>query len=259
MKERPILFSAPMVRAILAGTKTQTRRILKPGPRQEWLEPDFLQTCGAKIAWADGRLGVQVLQPGGGPATWIACPFGAPGDQLWGREAWKPHSLYAHMKPSEMPQAKVFYRADDGYAPSNTPWVPGIHMPRWASRILMEITDVRVERLQDISEADAIAEGLYRSTPTPDDFEWLQAHNDERGLETTPEELAEFAKGVWMAPGVPQGFGLTPEERRRDQWGPTPQFCYQLIWEHINGHGSWEANPWVWVVEFAQQEPAHVE
>ncbi len=145
MKARPVLMSAPMVRALLDGRKAQTRRVVK-GEALRWLDTDF----GAGfVAMPENRL----------------CPYGVPGDLLWVRETWKPHSLYAGMKPSEMPQAQVFYRADDGYAPSNTPWNPSLFMPRWASRLTLEITEVRVERLQEISEADAIAEGLEWIAP----------------------------------------------------------------------------------------------
>lgn len=110
-----------------------------------------------------------------------------------------------------------------------------------------ELTDVRVERLNDCSEADAIAEGLYKSLPDDEDREWYRAHCEERCEEP---DWDHFNAGVWMAPGVPQGFGMTKAERQRDTWAPTPQFAYRLVWENINGPGSWEANPWVWAVSF---------
>src|SRR5258708_39099456 len=119
-------------------------------------------------------------------------------------------------------------------------------MPRWASRITLRVTDVRVERLQDISEADAVAEGLYKSHPTDEDREWFKEWTEDRtGSPPTPGEVAQFEEGVWMVPGVPQGWGMAKAERQRDQWAPTPQFAYPLIWEHINGPRSRAANPWV--------------
>ena len=143
MKERPIIFSAPMVRAILAGTKTQTRRALAPDL--------FISSGGAVVRMASA-----------GPATTgireAHCPYWRqPGDRLWVRETWAPRTLGAwplmdqHMKP--------LYRASEDRPEWKRIWKPSIHMPRWASRITLEVTGVRVERLQDISEADAIAEG----------------------------------------------------------------------------------------------------
>lgn len=132
VKERPILFSAPMVRALLAGTKTQTRRSVKlPAPKSEH---------------------AQMLVP--------YCPHGVPGDRLWVKETCRITTTMAGYK--------IRYRADDaelwpdtdGLCYDDHQWRPSIHMPRCASRILLEITAVRVERLNDISEADALAEGV---------------------------------------------------------------------------------------------------
>lgn len=147
VKCRPILFSAPMVRAILDGTKTQTRRIVKSttecaGP----INPAYIER------WKDDKGWAQV------------CPFGKVGDRLWVRETW---GLWDTL-PSDGPNgARVFYRATDGERRDlrSQLWRPSIHMPRWASRITLEIVDVRVERLQDISEADALAEGVDLSGP----------------------------------------------------------------------------------------------
>ena len=107
-------------------------------------------------------------------------------------------------------------------------------MPRPASRLTLEITEVRVERLQDISEADALAEGVYRVDPDAEDLD--------NGC--TPDDF------VFMAPGTRQGFGMTTAERNREQWGPTASFAYSRTWEAINGPGSWAANPWVWAISF---------
>lgn len=148
MKERPIIFSAPMVRSLLNCTKSQTRRIVKPQPVVHWVVPGE-----------------------------VACPYGQPGDRLWVRETWQGPLLgtagdykafnAGGQKAIQKPECCV-YRAtdtlnavdDDG---RELGWRPSIHMPRWASRINLEITGVRVERLQDISEADAKAEGTTPS------------------------------------------------------------------------------------------------
>jgi hypothetical protein len=155
-KERPILFSGPMVRAILQGRKTQTRRIIKP----DWsrcLDLDDADDRGKAIE---------------------RCLYGQPGDRLWVRETWTPdHAAF-------YPNFPCVYRADAGYEYDRNEkgetysieqkawypyrWRPSIFMPRWASRITLEITGVRVERLQDISEADAIAEGCAASHPSID-------------------------------------------------------------------------------------------
>ena len=162
MKERPIIFSAPMVRAILAGTKTQTRRAVKPQPKP-W-GCGGLQVPGYCSSTAESfRSGMPIFMS----------KFGKPGDRLWVREShwWfiderDPVTGYT---PPLLTIDDVSYRADgdDG----RTAWRSPIHMPRWASRITLEITGVRVERLQDISEADAMAEGceLECMTPTGDD------------------------------------------------------------------------------------------
>ena len=180
MKERPILFSAPMVRALLAGTKTQTRRIIKPQHLAF-----FNQDAAAMLSdWNERPL-----------------PYGQPGDRLWVRETFGHFECNQHFKPG----CNVYYRAD-GNCLELEPWRPSIHMPRWASRITLEITSVRVERLQDISEADAQAEGA-------------------------PFELGELERLI-----------LGAKAKYRSG------FC--RLWQSINGPGSWDANPWVWVVEF---------
>lgn len=159
MKERGILFSGPMVRAILSGAKSQTRRLIKPQPE---VTPEQARVLPA--AWDGGWIDVK-------------CPYGEPGDRLYVRETyaliWPGES-----KPENVRDNLVEYRADkpDSKYPGDWPdepaskrdaprWRPSLYMPRWASRITVEITSVRVERLQDISEADALAEGI-------DPYEW---------------------------------------------------------------------------------------
>jgi hypothetical protein len=147
MKEKPILFSGEMVRAILAGRKTQTRRIAKHIPMLG--EPEYwgnmLIEDRAKFFHIAGDFKKY-------------CPYGQPGNRLWVRETWAVHPHYRLYRPRLIPKDAVFYYpASDSIHPLKAK--PSIHMPRWASRITLEITGVRVERLQDISEEDARAEG----------------------------------------------------------------------------------------------------
>ena len=202
MKERPILFSAPMVRSILASTKTQTRRVVKPQPIY-----DGRFAGGWKML---GKAGHEAATCS--PLIAELCPYGQPGDRLWLREAhwWfkDEHDPAIGYYPPKLTADDVEYRADgdDG----RKVWRPSIHMPRWASRITLEITSVRVERLQDISEGDAQAEGCALECMTPT--------------------------------GGDSGSAI---------YGPGG---YLALWESINGAGSWDANPWVWVVEFKRVE-----
>lgn len=210
MKERPILFSAPMVRAILAGTKTQTRRVVKPQPPRgtyqvsTWHHPDPRPHF---FAWQElPHETVMIADDWAHP-----CPYGQPGDRLWVRET------FAKIAGQTQPWIETDYRAT--YTHGNRlgdtlgikkRWTPAIYMPRAASRITLEVTRVRVERLQDISEADAIAEGLTQKN----------------GLFATDGEA----------------------------WQIDPRKAYRDLWESINGPGSWEANPWVWVIELKRLE-----
>ena len=194
MKERPILFSTPMVRALRAGTKTQTRRAVK----HSLCALSFIVDCG------DGLWGDEEVQ--------ARCHYGQRGDLLWVREPW--------VRDDE--DGALFYRADVGSGNEADDWErnrldgvpryrwrPSIHMPRWASRNTLEVTGVRVERLQDISGADAMAEGIVRQ---PDG-----------------------------------GFGLADSTFYHHT---DPRESYWSLWEHINGLGSVEANPWTWVIEW---------
>jgi hypothetical protein len=197
MKERPILMSAPMVRALLAGTKTQRRRVVKAQPA-DGMTSEFV---GADGTWRFSRPTVRA--PLSDSDDDRLCRYGVPGVRLWVRETFKPHSLYNDFAPANWPRnSTIFYAADEKYSPSNTRWRPAIHMPRWASRITLDVTEVRVERLQDISPEDCLAEGI-------------------------------------VGAGVLDGGG------RCELTGK-----YGALWEAINGAGSWDANPWVWCVEF---------
>ncbi len=149
MKERPIIFSGPMVRAILEGRKTQTRRVVKP-------QPVYGDVCGLFAAWQFKKTKTEsYLYPNALDSILASCPYGQPGDWLWVREAWA--AAASGIKTS----SGCLFAADGGVAGK---FKPSIHMPRWASRITLEIVSVRVERLQDISEADAKAEACDAGT-----------------------------------------------------------------------------------------------
>lgn len=145
-KEHPIIFSGEMVRAILAGRKTQTRRVIKPQPEV------MHESTRPELWWGDNR-------PLYAESFARYCPYGLRSQRLWVREAWGLHDT----EPKDGPDgAYVYFKATDGDRRElrYQKWRPSIHMPRWASRLTLEIVDIRVERLRDISEADAIAEGV---------------------------------------------------------------------------------------------------
>jgi len=131
MKERPILFNGDMIRAILDGSKTQTRRIVKP--KDGWL-----------------------------------CPYGLPGDRLWARETWAAQHLFDGHKPREISKGSVIHYRSTEPGPSGLLWRPSIFMPRWASRIDLEIINVRLEKVKDIAEEDARDEGVKPKKVGPD-------------------------------------------------------------------------------------------
>lgn len=216
MKERPIIFSGPMVRAILDGRKTQTRRVLKPPPGKGWYLRTSTGAALGKILSSHpkkGRFGAffrREIFPDSGKfeLDLSPCPYGQPGDRLWVRETWALGADYAR------DDGFVVYKADEKPQHPTGPWRPSIHMPRWAARILLEITDLRVERLQCISEADAMAEGV---TPL---------------------------KGG----GGPNHFTVGVDGAHLNS--PTAGGAFATLWDWINGDESWDTNPWVWVVEF---------
>lgn len=237
MKERPILFSAPMVRAILDGSKTQTRRVVKPQPSEQWAPHSYGEVHKIR---EDGEFVMRNGSPvviGFGPSNWdgdeaYACPYGQPGDRLWVREAFR-HIDFTHI--DGIYSCATQYEADKAIGKRKSGGIeimdfriglrPSIHMPRWASRIDLEITGVRVERLQDISEEDALAEGIAR----PEDMS-----------DATLEALDVYTKGA---------------ERSAFNALNHPIRQYRRLWESINGPGSWDANPWVWVIEFRRIKP----
>lgn len=190
MKERPILFSGPMVRAILDGQKTQTRRVIN----EKWL-PIVEECLRVNGKWVWSTLDYD-----------LTTPYGQPGDRLWVRETWaEKHEGVAY----------IAYRATTPEACwGNTKWKPSIFMPRWASRINLKITDVRVERLKDITVEDALCEGVSREIRT---------------------------KMGWASEESEESFNFF-ESRH----------TFSLLWNSINekrGYG-WDASPFVWVIEF---------
>jgi hypothetical protein len=227
--ERPILFSDPMVRALLAGTKTQTRRVVKPQPDEHGL------TRNAHI-WPDNWKWFD--------SSCLAhrCPYGRPGDRLWVREAFMHEPAdYCWEASVSIPcrPAHTVYRAD--FPEADRPqrgvrWSPSIHMPRALSRITLEVVAVRVERLQDISEADAIAEGCLRRGGE----KWWQGYTEGSGGFLIHTQHMGEAPPDWM---------IEPKPDRPSRIIPAKD-AYRGLWDSINGRDSWDANPWVWVVEF---------
>lgn len=186
MTERPILFSAPMVRALLDGSKTQTRRVVRFDPPSG----DIVERGGWRRWHRDD------------PSAVIACPYGVPGDLLWCRETWRPHI------ETGMPE----YRANLGAVDHDLRWKPSIYMPRWVSRITLRITDVRVQRLQEISEEDARAEGV--AEPAPVHGKWCDATRGREG-----------------------------------HWSYRKPFAD--LWDSLNAkRAPWSSNPFVWAIAF---------
>ena len=243
-KERPILFSAPMVRAILAGQKTQTRRVVKHKPpftnSSDW---PFVGHCADGWPGFCSRDPFELHLPNGYWDKGIPCPYGKPGDRLWVRETWCPvyHGSYEpwprkEKTPESFHSAFIQYNADYQFGGSDYDgfWRPSIHMPRFACRITLEITEVRIERLQSISEECAKAEGIY-GVP----------HSE--SISDNP--VFSFSAGAtyyWDGEGGRRGGFDTAKQ------------CFECLWSTIyaaDGPNGWAANPWVWVVEFKRMQP----
>ncbi|AYC20098.1 hypothetical protein DZA65_03223 [Dickeya dianthicola] len=214
MKETGLIFNSDMVRAIIDGRKTQTRRIVKGcegaaafSPEWDIKNNEFFAVLGEK-----DHTGMNPVLGA------ISCPFGAVGDRIWVRETWQ--AIYDHTDEhgyveercyaKGIPKQKHYWKpvfaeawGNEDHESRGFPWRPSIHMPRWASRITLEITGVRVERLNDISEDDARAEGI--------------------------------ADGGCLTCGEPH---------------PDATDAFAHLWQSIYGEENWFANPWVWVVEF---------
>lgn len=242
--EKPILFSGPMVRAILEGRKTQTRRVMRPQPfleRKEdgnwWLLDRSEDGYGrTNSAWQEGS-----------DPFWTYCPYGKPGDRLWVRETFARCACDTcrAIWPNKTPHGILGYQATYG-GPSMMRFRPSIHMPRWASRLTLEIVSVKVERLQDISEADAIAEGC---TFVP--FEqWYSGRKPMVDGSLSRQECRGIPPDTWT--GIEKLNAYDPLAHTAVQ-------DFRRLWDSINskrGFG-WAENPWVWCIEFKKAELPH--
>jgi hypothetical protein len=192
--EKPILFSTPMVQAIMEGRKTQTRRIVKDSMLQE----------------NNGKYDEEFLL-----LTVKKCPYGEVGDVLWVRETFNSDYGFKDMEGNVVPPG-ILYKAKVSSLPNGLKWKPSIFMPKSIARIWLQITSIKVERLKDISEEDAKAEGV--------------------------EKIADYGT---------TGYKLytEPEASYSDI---DAKHSFESLWESINGRESWDSNPWVWVIEFKQ-------
>lgn len=234
-KERPILFSAPMVRALLDGTKTQTRRVCKlpraPALLGHW-EPFIFGGEGCRDSQGRPISGQMTIAHSRTGAV-VGCPYGQPGDRLWVRETWSTHTCYDDVAPADLQTNSIHYWADGQIETGKGR--PSIHMPRRFSRIDLEVTSVRVERLQAISVPDAIVEGVTsQDDPTRDSTAW--------------DPVAAY-RHLWDSinaasrPALPSN----PDSKR-----------YARVKAWLEKHpdtSSWEANPWVWVISFQRTRP----
>jgi len=233
MADKPILFSGSMVRALLAGTKTQTRRLM---PHQEWLQQAYAPiVIGARIFNYSAEEEVSRARWNVGDRlyvrehwrTFISLDKVAPRD-LWAPDCGKGAGILYIADSSGMSltaQGERFYGPREGDAEAFGKHRQAMHMPRWASRLTLTVTDVRVQRLQGIDVADAFAEGLEKLSHTLD------------------------AAGNSVPRGKPlaanDGWGSNGEGSYSQHGWDDPVGVYADLWEHINGVGSWEANPWV--------------
>lgn len=258
IKERPILFSAPMIRAILDGRKTVTRRPVKGG--QLPIE-DVSVAAGERHRWSaiaqrDPRYGFCVFGATEAECAkeleeFAPCPYGRRGDRLWVREtteADEGRSDTVVLSRYAADRSPVLYAGgeDPEYNGSIAHWDyprrsrPSIHMQRWASRILLEITDVRVERLQDISDEQAKAEGCFFT-----DYGQQCFHGG-----TGPKDVGDCPAKV----GHQQRNGWAWDKTTsHEQCLFTPRFAFANLWNSTGG--DWDANPWVWCVSFRRLSP----
>lgn len=224
MKERPVIFNGEMVRAILDGRKTQTRRVMKVQPKPSETRPGDFWFSSKKL---ESMVHVSDFMPCNSPIADChhffqehCCPFGQVGDRLWVREAFGTQvrrdglggTGEFRVYRASNPDAVKYTTACGKSVPVK--WTPSIHMPRRASRILLEITAVRVERLSSISEEDAISEGIDadRLAESQDNYDCIADHN------------------------------MTGR--------PTAKGYFSDLWQSIYGVENWLTNPWVWVIEF---------
>jgi len=253
LKERPILFSGPMVRAILDGLKTQTRRVSRTQPSSSRFtvghyHPTMIDRHGNE------QPGPEVFGAYDEDGEWgIPCPYGGPGDRLWVRETWRTGKSLDALNTTAMeklcvdagythPWAPLLYMADgtstndDTLLDFGSEWGrtrQSIYMPRWASRITLEVTDVRYERLQEITEKDATAEGIKRiSKDGGTTWKWGLPDRD----------------------GLP---GIDDDGMPWTDWDVDARVAFRNLWDRINGKRpgcSYGANPYVWAVSFKRIE-----
>jgi hypothetical protein len=215
VRERPILFSGPMVRAILEGRKTQTRRVIRPQP----MVADEFDSATMTAAWQSGDVNVR-------------CPYGQPGDRLWVRETYLAMSIAGgpvrDVMYSDWEDYDICYPTKADKYPLGWKVVPAIHMPRSESRLTLEITEVRVQRLQEISNEEAAEEGIEqdvwdqalvcRDYSTPD--KWFQMWSDDMSRYVDLDDINRQS--------------------------------FRTLWDSINAKRAygWDANPWVWAISF---------
>jgi hypothetical protein len=233
-----------MVQAILRGDKTHDRRLVKPanGLQSKWADVETLARCPSNyICEINGKLGAQFQHPHAGttqeygkvdvmsPCGWFKCPYGAVGDVLWVRETWALAVGKDEVSPDEKKGAVeiqedryIVFKADSTCEINplhpewgKKLWKPSLYMPKSACRLFLRITDIRVERLNDISEEDAVAEGI--------------------------EIIHSSEVPVFRKYNLKEKLGTT-----------NPVLSFQTLWESINGKGCWDINPWVWVVSFVR-------
>ena len=238
MKERPILFSTPMVQAIIAGRKTQTRRIVKPQPSKQWAVDKWAKDGPGSVDASDLTAADMEMD------SLFSNPKYGKGDVLWVRETWTKGCEWDG--EGRLPPLRYYFRASEDWTKlewwhsimrlaqliphsedwtklewwheetdtitCSPKWKPSIHMPKAAARIYLQVADVRIERLQDISEEDAAAEGVESEFDTYRDYHFK-------------DSLGSFVLD-------------------------TPKSSFTTLWESINGLDSWNQNPFVWVVSF---------
>lgn len=277
-KERPIVFDAEMVRALLEGRKTQMRVPLQPQPLDSWMEkgslhydsPPFSRTWSSvRDMWrdyyltsvADGKIhyhkALWIKHPDTQKNQEIICPFGKPLDRLWVRETHGFEQMYHPMRPPPKKRLCINYRATptekccgrvldeppgldwdrpgwrshQGGAGMQTMYLSATQMPRWASRILLEITSIRVHRITDMSEEEAKAEGVI---PHKYDLDGgvTKIHFNKAG------EIVE---------------STSPDAVTHVEWGPYKLRFYEL-WKEKYGEAAWRKDPWVWAISFRKVE-----
>jgi hypothetical protein len=236
----PILFSAPMIVALLAGCKTQTRRVIKGAPEGDvW----FCDRVGGGFRW---------VAEGGAPSMPCRLPH-AVGDSLWVREAWRTADVLDDLAPRELLEGcalsdytPIRYEADgatrdfdEDCDPEFGRLRPGMFMPRWAPRITLTVIDVRVQRLQEISEADAKAEGVEPPNSEREGHDW---------------SICPQCGGTRLYNGLGANLGVMPDCDCYEC--DTHRKRFHHLWNHLHGPGAWDANPWVAAYSFSIDDGA---